>query len=442
MIIGGNLTLARSSKSSKKTASKEDTASDTPSPDTDLEVANQEDSSESSESIEDTDAQNIEESIADAVVIEDDATEKAGALEVPEDEQIKAEAEAEVDVRKSEPTPMAASTEAGPSTFGLIFGGLIAGAIGFLVATFAVPEGWPNPPQDTDAELRELVDRQQIEIQNLTDALAAIEAMPSQPADVVLPDPVDLTPVTDSVAAIEGRIEQTSDLLSGLASTVEGIEQRLASLESRPEVTIADGSAAMEAQLESFRSELDMVTDSARAEIEEAQARAAEIEAAAAATAEAATRRAALADLTAALESGASFADSLAALGDAPADLASVADDGVATLASLQSDFPALARRALGIAQTVPEDAGTTNKITAFLRRQTNARSLSPREGDDSDAILSRAEAALSEGDLTNSIAELETLPDDAQNVLAGWLETAKTRQAALDAAQSLQTEN
>ena len=78
------------------------------------------------------------------------------------------------------------------------------------------------------------------------------------------------------------------------------------------------------------------------------------------------------------------------------------------------------------------------DRFTAFLRRQTNARSLAPREGNDPDAILSRAEAALSSGDLPAALTELDALPENARAAMDGWIADASARADALAAAADL----
>ena len=65
-------------------------------------------------------------------------------------------------------------------------------------------------------------------------------------------------------------------------------------------------------------------------------------------------------------------------------------------------------------------------------------RSVAPREGDDPDAVLSRAEAAIKSGDLETTLTELDTLPEDAQAVIADWRAEADARVAARAAADAL----
>ncbi|MBT8459195.1 MAG: hypothetical protein KJN60_05985 [Boseongicola sp.] len=335
------------------------------------------------------------------------------------------------------PSSVPAKVEpSGPSTGGLVFGGLVAGAIGFLVATFAVPEGWPNPPAVPNDEMQAALNDQAAQIEALVAQIAELEAAPAPTAAVE----VDLAPVDAEISSLAARIDALSEQMASAAA-------RVTVLESAPApATVPD--VDFNAEMDSFRVELEAASEAARAEVEAAQLRAAEIEAEAAAAAEAAriaaelaTQKAALAEVSAALESGSPFGEALEVLPDAPDALTAVADEGVPTLAALRAAFPDAARDALQAAQDVPADASTTERMAAFLRKQTNARSLSPREGDDPDAVLSRAEAALNDGDLGAALSELSGLAGEAAQSLSVWVGEAEVRAAALAAAQSLSNE-
>ncbi len=82
--------------------------------------------------------------------------------------------------------------------------------------------------------------------------------------------------------------------------------------------------------------------------------------------------------------------------------------------------------------------ASWTSRIATFLETQTGARSLTPRAGNDPDAILSRAEADLTKGDLAAALKEVMALPDAARPAMAGWLARAHLRQNAADAIAAL----
>ena len=115
--------------------------------------------------------------------------------------------------------------------------------------------------------------------------------------------------------------------------------------------------------------------------------------------------------------------------------LAANAESGVPSLADLRAAYPDAARRALSAARA--NDAGGRS-IGDFLRDNLGARSLEPRDGDDADAVLSRAEGALTAGRLGDALAELETLPDASRAELSGWIEQAETRRNAIAAAEEL----
>ncbi|MDG4649223.1 mitofilin family membrane protein, partial [Roseibacterium sp. SDUM158017] len=159
----------------------------------------------------------------------------------------------------------------------------------------------------------------------------------------------------------------------------------------------------------------------------------AEAEAAAAeARAEAALQR-----LRLAVAEGGSFADALgsvAEVAEVPEALSAAADSGVPGLEELQESFPAAARDALPVALRETAGDGAMDRIGAFLQGQIGGRSIEPREGDDPDAILSRAQAAVSEGDLQAALAEISALPDGARAAMADWISAAETRVAVTDA--------
>lgn len=331
----------------------------------------------------------------------------------------------------------------GPGTFGLVFGGILAGAIGFLVATFAVPEGWPNPqPSGLDAIESTVAENSDL-IESLSGQLAEIRNAP--PSEQSLSEAPDLSPLTDRLTNLELQLTDTAssinDQFAGLSERIGALESRVTEIEDRPPAPAEpDGSAAMEAQLEAFRQQLDEVTADAESRIAEAQDRASAIEAEAAEAALAAQRQAALASLKAALDSGAPYGDALSVFPQVPEPLAAAAPEGVATLSSLQASFPEAARQALSTVQVVPDEASTGERFVAFLKRRTNARSLSLREGGDPDAVLSRAEAALSDGDLGKALDEIDTLPEAAKDAMSGWVSAAETRTAAVSALASLET--
>ena len=275
---------------------------------------------------------------------------------------------------------------------------------------------------------------------------ARLDALP--PA----PDPAELrAAVQGDLDTIGAEIETLREELASLAEAQQGIDGRLAAVERAPneDGTLADEAlAAFDSDFEDLRSrigELANRIDSATAETEAALAareeQLAAVEEAARAEAEVAGFRAALVELRAALQGGEPFPDTLATLqasGEVPAPLPELAETGAPTLAGLRDDFPDAARAALAAARSAGEDGEAGSGLGSFFRSTFNVRSTAPQEGATVDAILSRAEAALADGDLATALTEVESLPAGAAAPLADWTATARTRLDALAAEDQL----
>ena len=100
----------------------------------------------------------------------------------------------------------------------------------------------------------------------------------------------------------------------------------------------------------------------------------------------------------------------------------------------LQESFVEAARDALVLSMRETAGDGIWSRLGAFLRSQTGARSLTPRAGTDPDAVLSRAEAALANGDLSAAITELDGLPEEGKARMSEWIALADRRLKALAA--------
>ncbi|QYK41974.1 MAG: hypothetical protein KF887_02195 [Paracoccaceae bacterium] len=331
-------------------------------------------------------------------------------------------------------------------------GGVLAAGLGFAVAQ-VVPQGWPLA--GTQA-LEARVAAQQSELERLAAAEAETRA-----ALAALPPPAagpDLAPLTARLDAIESRLG-TLTVPPDPTARLEMIEGRIAVLETLPPPTGEPGDpaamAALQRDLATLRAELASVAErqaqasadtaaaaeAVQAALREAEAEAAQLKAAAEETARAALSRAALGRVLAAIESGAAFAqplDDLAGNGVEVPDALRAAATGVPTLATLQEDFADPARAALESALRADPGEGAVDRLATFLRSATGARSLTPRDGTDPDAILSRAEGHLREGRLSETLAELATLPEVAQPALAGWVARAQTRLNVQTAAAEL----
>lgn len=346
---------------------------------------------------------------------------------------------------------------------GFVTGGILAAVIGFGAARFVIPEGWPIGGQtQATAALDQRIAEQEIAIAALSKQLA--EATAAQAAVGAAGLAGDQTVALDALRAdLNGAIAQRADAvegrLSALADQLSGLDARLNALEMRP----VDGGgvssatlAAYEREMQAFRSEMEAqrgasatladqfeaMAAETQAKLQEAEAQAAALKVEAEVGARAASARAALSRVQAALESGGPFAAALADMTAAgvaiPDILVAEAEAGVPSMPQLQRSFPEAAR--VGLEASIRASAGAdwADRVTAFLKVQTGARSLEVREGNDPDAVLSRAEAALHEGKTDAALAEIAMLPPEGQAAMAGWVAIATRRLQAAAAVDTL----
>ncbi len=307
-----------------------------------------------------------------------------------------------------------------------ILGGLIAAGIGFGVAYYIIPRADPN--------LNENVAANATALETLQADVAA--------ASAETPAPVDLTPVTDQITALQDQVTSEIDVLT---DRIALFDERLTTLEKQPSSDGTLQESALEAyqrELDTLRTQVEEQAGAAIAQLESTRAEAAAIEKAALDAAQAAQIRAALAQIQTGLAEGVPMQAALTDLEDAlgtpaPDALAAVAE-GAPTLAKLQADFPNAARAALSDARAGGESGEETSAFGSFLREQLNVRSVAPREGDDADAVLSRAQAAVSSGQLQTALDEIAGLPDAAKGKLSEWVTVAETRVAAVQAAEDI----
>lgn len=319
-----------------------------------------------------------------------------------------------------------------PAFAAMVLGGVVAAGIGYAVAISMTPE----PPEDTgmDPETAAALSEQ-------ADRLAQIEA---GLGETVSPETVEqaIAPISETVAGVDSRIDGVESTLSALDERLADLSDRVETIAMRPESTGIDPGEFDQAITE-FRQQLESAIRNAQVEIDEARQEAERISEEAFNSEQSAIARAAWREVRAALEGGAPYAAALAEVapmldGPVPEVLAAHADDGLPTLADLQAGFPEAARAAIAQETREEVDGGTLDRVTSFLKVQTGYRSLEPRAGDDADAVLSRAEAALRGGDLTTALAEVDTLDGPAAAAMNGWTEAARARVSALDAAADI----
>lgn len=354
----------------------------------------------------------------------------------------------------------------------LALGGALAAVFGFVLSR-AVPGGWPTA---SVAPLEAQLAAQEDEITALKAALSErgsppdlsplaegldalhAQVMALEGAVAALPEaapPPDLSAITSRLDALEARPAVAAPAPVDLSA----VESRLAALETAPPPAIAgDPAAAQELTraLAAMRADLAAqkeaaakaaadvaaAAEAARAALAKAEEDAARLRTEAEAAVALARRDAALGRLAAAVDSGAPYAAAAADLAAAgavlPEVLASQAETGVPTLLSLQAAYPEAARAALEASLRADMGETTMERIGTFLRTQTGARSLEPREGTDPDAVLSRAEAAVAAGDLATALTEIAALPEPGRAAMEGWTIRASARVGAIAALAEL----
>lgn len=352
------------------------------------------------------------------------------------------------ETRASVASPQPVVVAGGAGTGSMIIGGVLAAAIGAVAVLVFLPEGWR--PVDTTAlehRLATLEAATSSTSSGVTDMAAlatALDPLEARVAELESAAPADLA---DRIAALEGadlapleaRIATleanelnaqsvNAAIATAIATAITPVTERVGRIEAeiptQAQAAVAEALAAARAEVDAQAAAVTTRED----DVEAAQARIA--------------ARAALAELVAATESGAPQPGALATLthgGEVPAALAPFRE-GLVTLTELQRRFAPAARAALD-AQAPARDAPLSDRLMTFLRSQTGARSLAPRDGTDPDAILSRAEAALRRGDLAASLSELDALTGAPAEAMAAWRAQAQTRLAAVAALNDQQVQ-
>lgn len=306
-----------------------------------------------------------------------------------------------------------------------VFGGLIAAMLGFVAG---------KSDQFNDY-LPSFMQSETVDISGIEEQAATLEEQTATLADANAAQAARIAAL-ESAEPVEAGVDLSAEVAS-LEASMAALADRVQSLEDRPIVTPGPEGASSE-DLTALQSAID----AQNAEIDALAARAEEAEAKAAGEAARILARAALTRVVTAVDSGGSYAPALTDLEDVtpveiPQTLIEKAETGVPTMNELRETFPEAARAGLKAAWSETPESEVEG-ITGFLKRQLSARSVVPKEGDDPDAILSRAEAAVKAGDLGTALTEMEALPETARSAMDEWLQAASARKAAQDAAQEL----
>lgn len=332
-----------------------------------------------------------------------------------------------------QPVPQQAQRSQIFGLFGFMFAGLLVALASFGGAQYS-SGNWPFERIATDFEARLATQSDEISALNTLiasyDDTTALQDLQAQIDGM-------RTIVTD-LAALQVEIEQLFGVQNETIDRVAALEEKLTSQSGI--------NPAANAEITRYATALKLVQTQISEQnnaIAEQRAGIAELSAAVELTQQetkSATHQSltdgTISQVIGALESGAPFAFAIAGLQDfdnllTPA-LVAAAPYGVPTADALARAFPEQSRTALIAARTTStSQASGSNRVGDFLRSQLGMRSITPRAGNDPDAVLSRAEAAIQAGQVSNALSALTALPDSARTSMAGWIEQAELRQAA-----------
>ena len=293
---------------------------------------------------------------------------------------------------------------------------------------------------------------------------AAILSQPSNPIWPVHPDVAQfrdettgqITGIDTRLNALEERLTDVdqravgdvfqSDLdelitgydqrISEIASQLENFDKRLTALEkSTIESAIPD---ELVAQYQDEVKRLKETLEAQRESLQQFMSETAETANEVTQRAKDTVARGIIAQIRAAIDAGGPFDTAInefdEQVGQAlPNQLRSLAEEGVQTYQELRDSFAEAARSALNAARDELNESEGFTGIGNYLRKQFQARSVTPKTGDDADSVLSRAEQALRENDLNGALNELDALPDAARDQMQPWIDQARERQDALE---------
>ena len=331
--------------------------------------------------------------------------------------------------------------------FTLAFWSMLAGSVGFTAAYLVFFLGIfsdGNSPEEVRVSLSKIISSNSQEVQNLE------ETLQRQRSDI---EQVIKTSQSLSEGISENRqildkqmpfgivLQTLKDQLRVVEVNVDKMTKRILILEGK----LSD-KAVSESVMDTYNNEAVALKSSIQAQIAQVDkllAEASSKEKKAVEISNTTKVRIALAEVKTALEKGMPFVSELNAFAtltgqDVPLKLSELANSGAVTIAELSAQFPSFARRALIAHRGSLSENGLSSGFVNFLKSQFQARSVSPKDGNDADAILSRAEDALRQGNLANALEELSELTAPAKEEMVEWSNQAMERLAAMDSVKLL----
>ena len=228
---------------------------------------------------------------------------------------------------------------------------------------------------------------------------------------------------TEAVGAIGAeQVDLYRSQVEGLRAEMGAVTDSVSVLSSR----IDDVAATADRSISAAQLTVEQVQAEAQAVVEEAQSAAFSRVSAAEVEAEAAA-------ISSALAAGQPYAEPVAKLSAypdiaVPDTLVAAAETGAPTVAMLRDSFSDVAYSGIRASIMASAGNGVMARSQAFLEAQVATRSLTPQQGLDPDAVLSRMEDHLRRDDLAAALAEAEALPAEVSDAMSGWLADARRR--------------
>lgn len=329
----------------------------------------------------------------------------------------------------------------------LIFFSILSGGVGFIAAYLVFFLGifsLGSSSEDIRASLSKVIASNTQDVQRVTttvqrqemDIVQAIKKIDALDAQVIFN-----RQMAKAQAPFGIRMQTLEDQLNSIELHADSITKRIWALENKP-----IGEIVSESVIGAYNNEVTALQSSIQAQrdqVDKLIAKASAKETQALEISQTTMARIALAEVQTALEKGMPFVTELNEFAKltgrrVPPKLSELADTGAVTIAELNAQFPPFARKAL----TAQRAGSSENRLSAgwadFLKSQFQARSVSPKEGNDADAVLSRAEDAVRQGNLAKALEELSNLTSPAKDKMAQWSNQAVARLAAADAVKLL----
>lgn len=298
-------------------------------------------------------------------------------------------------------------------------------------------------------------------VSGLQDRLATLESTTttagSVPTASDAASTADIAALRAQIAAIAAAAPTANAMPQGsgdaggvndaLLAELNGLEERLAAIERNTgDAGIATGDlrdslAALRDRMEALASEADALSQRVDAVAEAAAGQQSQADAEAAQKAALVLALGRLRDVATTSSAFPGAWNSVVELGVDPASHAAIADaaqHGIATVDDLRQRFAAVADAAL-TAERIGGDDTWYGSAFQRLGNLVSVRRVGDVEGTSVEAILTRAEYRLEEGNLEAALAELNGLSGPPAEAIASWRSTAKARLELEQAIRALQ---